>query len=142
MLFPSSSVITTRAVPLLLCHYHSCCSPPPLSLPLMLFPSSSVTTTHAVPLLLCHYHSCCSPPPLSLPLMLFPSSSAVKLWLDNPSNFPQVEAEFNSTSNYAKLVSVFTAVAGRLLYIRFKAKTGDAMGMNMISKVSLHCASL
>ena len=67
--------------------------------------------------------------------MFLSLSSTVKLWLDDVNNFPQIEAEFNSTSNYAKLISVFTAVAGRLLYIRFKAKTGDAMGMNMISKV-------
>ena len=59
----------------------------------------------------------------------------MKLWLDDSGNFPQLEREFNSTSQYAKLKSVFTVVAGRLLYIRFKASTGDAMGMNMISKV-------
>ena len=64
-----------------------------------------------------------------------PLSSAVKLWLDDPSNFPLIEAEFNSTSKYARLKSVFTTMAGWLLFIRFKASTGDAMGMNMVSKV-------
>lgn len=29
------------------------------------------------------------------------------------------------------------SVAGRNLYIRFQSKSGDAMGMNMISKVSM-----
>lgn len=28
------------------------------------------------------------------------------------------------------------SVAGRNLYIRFQSRSGDAMGMNMISKVS------
>ena len=29
------------------------------------------------------------------------------------------------------------SVAGRNLYIRFQSRSGDAMGMNMISKVSM-----
>ena len=73
------------------------------------------------------------------PVVRFPSAgeaSQVKLWLDNRDNFSTVSNAFNSTSGYARLVSVQCAVAGRLLYIRFKATTGDAMGMNMLSKVS------
>ena len=33
-----------------------------------------------------------------------------------------------------RLTSLKVALAGRLLYIRFKAVTGDAMGMNMLGK--------
>lgn len=62
--------------------------------------------------------------------------SALKIWLDNRSNFEELQDVFNSTSGYAKLVSTHTAVAGRLVFIRFRAETGDAMGMNMISKVN------
>ena len=72
------------------------------------------------------------------PVVRFPSAagaSALKLWLDDRQNFPALEEVFNSTSRFAKLKSLQTAVAGRLVYIRFKATTGDAMGMNMLSKV-------
>ena len=74
------------------------------------------------------------------PVVRFPSAteaSRFKLWLDEPDNFQLVEESFNSTSQFAKLKSLKVAVAGRLLYIRFKASTGDAMGMNMLSKVCL-----
>lgn len=36
---------------------------------------------------------------------------------------------------YAKLKSVKPLMAGRKVYVRFTATTGDAMGMNMVSKV-------
>ena len=62
-------------------------------------------------------------------------SSAVKLWLDNPDNFCLIEAEFNSANNDARLKSVFTTVAGWLLYIHFKASTGDDVGIHTISEV-------
>ena len=72
------------------------------------------------------------------PVVRFPSAaeaSRAKLWLDKRANFPTVAEAFNSTSGFAKLVGIHAAVAGRLLFIRFKATTGDAMGMNMLSKV-------
>ena len=73
------------------------------------------------------------------PVVRLPSAaeaSSLKLWLENPENFSSMEEAFASTSRFAKLKSVYSAVAGRLLYIRFKATTGDAMGMNMLSKVT------
>lgn len=36
---------------------------------------------------------------------------------------------------FARLEKLLTSIAGRNLYIRLQAQTGDAMGMNMISKV-------
>lgn len=72
------------------------------------------------------------------PVVRFPSAAEatqVKLWLDNRDNFNTIADAFNSTSGFARLVSIHSAVAGRLLYVRFKATTGDAMGMNMLSKV-------
>lgn len=72
------------------------------------------------------------------PVVRLPSAiqaSKVKIWLDQVENFQLMETAFNQTSRFARLTSLHTAIAGRLLYIRFKATTGDAMGMNMISKV-------
>lgn len=36
--------------------------------------------------------------------------------------------------SFAKLQKLDADVCGRLLFIRFEATTGDAMGMNMVSK--------
>lgn len=62
------------------------------------------------------------------------ASSELKAWVENPTNFSKIATSFNSTSRFAKLKSVTCATAGRNVYIRFKAFSGDAMGMNMITK--------
>ena len=75
------------------------------------------------------------------PVVRLPSAaeaSALKLWLDDRQNFSFLEEQFSSTSRFAKLKSLQTAIAGRLVYIRFKSTTGDAMGMNMLSKVTVN----
>lgn len=64
-----------------------------------------------------------------------------KLWLDSDPGQHAIREAFNSTSRFARLQTLKTALAGTYLYIRFKTTTGDAMGMNMISKgveASLH----
>lgn len=71
------------------------------------------------------------------PLIRFPNAKRAaecKEWVEKPENFYQIAAAFNSTSRFARLNSIKTVIAGRNLYMRFKAQTGDAMGMNMISK--------
>ncbi|XP_050315651.1 3-hydroxy-3-methylglutaryl-coenzyme A reductase-like [Anthonomus grandis grandis] len=55
-------------------------------------------------------------------------------WLKKRENFTKVKEQFDSTSRFARLSKVSTHIAGRCLFIRFVAETGDAMGMNMISK--------
>ena len=61
-------------------------------------------------------------------------AGAAKLWLDSSEGQKVMKNAFNSTSRFARLQSMKTALAGTYLYIRFKTTTGDAMGMNMISK--------
>lgn len=62
-------------------------------------------------------------------------AAEVKEWLDTEENFARIKKAFDSTSRFAKLDSTKCCVVGRYLYIRFVSKTGDAMGMNMLSKV-------
>ncbi len=71
------------------------------------------------------------------PCISFPTLSragAAKIWLDSEEGQRVMKKAFNSTSRFARLQSMKTALAGTYLYIRFKTTTGDAMGMNMISK--------
>jgi len=62
-------------------------------------------------------------------------AAEVKEWLENEENFARIKKAFDSTSRFAKLNSTKCCIVGRYLYIRFVSKTGDAMGMNMLSKV-------
>jgi hydroxymethylglutaryl-CoA reductase (NADPH) len=57
------------------------------------------------------------------------------LWMQAPQNFSEMKESFNSTSRFARLSKIHIRIAGRYLFIRFVATTGDAMGMNMLSKV-------
>ncbi|KAI4178828.1 MAG: hypothetical protein L6R41_008187 [Letrouitia leprolyta] len=61
-------------------------------------------------------------------------AGAAKIWLDSEEGQRMMKEAFNSTSRFARLQNMKTALAGTYLYIRFKTTTGDAMGMNMISK--------
>lgn len=71
------------------------------------------------------------------PAIDFPSvkeAARAKMWLDAEDGFAVIKEAFESTSRFAKLRGLKTALAGRTLYVRFATATGDAMGMNMISK--------
>ena len=71
------------------------------------------------------------------PAIDFPSivqGGQAKAWIDSEDGFATLRAAFESTSRFAKLKSLKAALAGRTLYVRFTTTTGDAMGMNMISK--------
>jgi hydroxymethylglutaryl-CoA reductase (NADPH) len=57
-----------------------------------------------------------------------------KMWLEQEDTFELLSEQFNSTSRYGRLESVKVSIAGRNLYVRFKCLSGDAMGMNMVSK--------
>ncbi|KAI1619599.1 3-hydroxy-3-methylglutaryl-CoA reductase [Exophiala viscosa] len=71
------------------------------------------------------------------PCMSFPTvtrAGEAKIWLDSEEGQKRMREAFNSTSRFARLQSMKSAIAGTNLYVRFKTTTGDAMGMNMISK--------
>ncbi|CAK9156280.1 unnamed protein product [Ilex paraguariensis] len=58
----------------------------------------------------------------------------LKHFLENPLNFETLSVVFNKSSRFARLQKIQCAIAGKNLYIRFNCSTGDAMGMNMVSK--------
>jgi len=71
------------------------------------------------------------------PLVRFTSvkrSAEVKEWIEKPENMKNIAEKFQSTGRFAKLKELKVVLAGRNLYLRFRGATGDAMGMNMISK--------
>lgn len=71
------------------------------------------------------------------PAIDFPNivmASEAKAWIASEEGYNAIKTAFESTSRFAKLKSLKTAMAGRTLFVRFATATGDAMGMNMISK--------
>lgn len=71
------------------------------------------------------------------PAIAFPSISSAakaKAWLESEEGNAIVKEAFESTSRFARLQRLKSTMAGRTLYVRFATSTGDAMGMNMISK--------
>jgi hydroxymethylglutaryl-CoA reductase (NADPH) len=71
------------------------------------------------------------------PAIDFPSivqAAKCKAWIDSVEGYTIIKEAFESTSRFAKLRSLKCAIAGRTLFVRFATATGDAMGMNMISK--------
>lgn len=58
----------------------------------------------------------------------------LKEWLENPQHSQKFQEVFSGTSHFLRLVGLSVWVTGRTVYIRIKADTADAMGMNMITK--------
>jgi hydroxymethylglutaryl-CoA reductase (NADPH) len=69
-------------------------------------------------------------------------AGAAKIWLDSDEGQKTMKDAFNSTSRFARLRSMKSAIAGTNIYVRFRATTGDAMGMNMISKGVEHALTV
>ncbi|RDX90351.1 3-hydroxy-3-methylglutaryl-coenzyme A reductase 1, partial [Mucuna pruriens] len=71
------------------------------------------------------------------PVVRFPSAqraAELKFFLEDPLNFDSLAVIFNKSSRFARLQNIQCAIAGKNLYLRFRCSTGDAMGMNMVSK--------
>ncbi|KAM9450967.1 3-hydroxy-3-methylglutaryl-CoA reductase b [Clarias gariepinus] len=71
------------------------------------------------------------------PVVQLPSAckaAEVKSWLESSDGFSALKQTFDKTSRFARLDRMQVCLAGRTLYIRFQSQTGDAMGMNMLSK--------
>ncbi|XP_037548449.1 3-hydroxy-3-methylglutaryl-coenzyme A reductase [Nematolebias whitei] len=71
------------------------------------------------------------------PVVRLPSAcraAEVKLWLETSEGYDLMKETFDQTSRFARLEKLLVCVAGRNIYIRFQSQTGDAMGMNMLSK--------
>ncbi|KAJ6791208.1 putative 3-hydroxy-3-methylglutaryl-coenzyme A reductase 3 [Iris pallida] len=61
-------------------------------------------------------------------------ATELKFFLEDPENFEMLASAFNRSSRFARLQAIKCSLAGRNLYMRFRCSTGDAMGMNMVSK--------
>ncbi|KAK3193237.1 hypothetical protein Dsin_024547 [Dipteronia sinensis] len=61
-------------------------------------------------------------------------AAELKFFLENPDNFDSLSHIFNRSSRFGRLQNIKCAIAGKNLYMRFCCSTGDAMGMNMVSK--------
>ncbi|XP_050365275.1 3-hydroxy-3-methylglutaryl-coenzyme A reductase 2-like [Argentina anserina] len=61
-------------------------------------------------------------------------AAELKFFMEDPANYETISIVFNKSSRFGRLQTVKCAVAGKNLYMRFCCSTGDAMGMNMVSK--------
>ncbi|KAK4361445.1 hypothetical protein RND71_020397 [Anisodus tanguticus] len=61
-------------------------------------------------------------------------AAELKFFVEDPMNFETLSVVFNKSSRFARLQNIQCAIAGKNLYMRFSCSTGDAMGMNMVSK--------
>ena len=53
-------------------------------------------------------------------------------WVADKANFSLLQRAFAATSPYVHLDAARVHAAGRLAFLRFVCRTGDAMGMNMV----------
>jgi hydroxymethylglutaryl-CoA reductase (NADPH) len=64
-------------------------------------------------------------------------AAQAKLWIEDSANMLKLKSAFESTTSFGKLIGIAPTVAGKNVYLRLKCFSGDAMGMNMVSKGSL-----
>eukprot|EP00526_Cylindrotheca_closterium_P004866 CAMPEP_0113648764 /NCGR_PEP_ID=MMETSP0017_2-20120614/25888_1 /TAXON_ID=2856 /ORGANISM="Cylindrotheca closterium" /LENGTH=629 /DNA_ID=CAMNT_0000561049 /DNA_START=314 /DNA_END=2203 /DNA_ORIENTATION=+ /assembly_acc=CAM_ASM_000147 len=64
-------------------------------------------------------------------------AAQLKLWCQEAANLQVLKEAFESTTSFGKLLECHATVAGKNVYLRLVCFSGDAMGMNMVSKGSL-----
>ncbi|KII62144.1 3-hydroxy-3-methylglutaryl-coenzyme A reductase 2 [Thelohanellus kitauei] len=65
------------------------------------------------------------------------TAQQIKSWISKIENFQKVTDVFEATSKYLKLIEIKPMISGRFVFLRYKARCGEAMGMNMVSKLIL-----
>ena len=61
-------------------------------------------------------------------------AAEIKTWIDTPTGFKLLQNAFSSTTKHGKLDQISVKLAGRVLYVKLRCTTGDAMGMSLIGK--------
>lgn len=61
-------------------------------------------------------------------------AAEAKAFIESAAGQAALCQAFDATTRFGQLLSVSAKIAGSSLYLRFKAKTGEAMGMNMVGK--------
>lgn len=65
-----------------------------------------------------------------------------KKFIEVPNGQQILQDAFESTTHWGKLQGVIMRIAGSYLYLRFKASTGEAMGMNIVGKGVQHALTV
>lgn len=66
----------------------------------------------------------------------FAEAVEVKAWIETPGAFKILQDAFQSTTRFGRLDTISVKLSGRILFVKLRCSTGDAMGMNMIGKGS------
>ncbi|KAM2928316.1 hypothetical protein COP2_035573 [Malus domestica] len=61
-------------------------------------------------------------------------AAELKFYLEEPNDYDTLSTVFNRSSRFGRLQTIKCAIVGKNLCMRFTCSTGDAMGMNMVSK--------
>lgn len=71
------------------------------------------------------------------PCLAFPTAvdaADFVTWIQEDAQLKMMKDVFGTTTNHGALQKVTPSIAGRFVFLRFEATTGDAMGMNMVGK--------
>jgi hydroxymethylglutaryl-CoA reductase (NADPH) len=61
-------------------------------------------------------------------------AAELKKFVESPQGLSEMQRIFSTTSRFGRITSITATIAGRNVFVRFCCSTGDAMGMNMVTK--------